>query len=33
MFSPGLARHIDREQTFALFQEFFSPLREQELRP
>jgi glycine cleavage system H lipoate-binding protein len=33
MFSAGLARHIEREQTFALFQEFFSPLREQEVRP
>jgi glycine cleavage system H lipoate-binding protein len=32
MFSAGLARHLEREQTFALFQEFFSPLREQEVR-
>jgi glycine cleavage system H lipoate-binding protein len=33
MFSPGLARSIEREEMFALFQEFFSPLREQEVRP
>lgn len=33
MFSTGLARYIDREQMFALFHQFFSPLREQETRP
>ncbi len=32
MFCPGLARHLEREQTLALFNEFFSPLREQEIR-
>jgi hypothetical protein len=25
MFSAGLARYIEREQTLALFHEFFSP--------
>jgi glycine cleavage system H lipoate-binding protein len=30
LFCAGLARHIEREQMFALFDEFFSPLREQE---
>jgi glycine cleavage system H lipoate-binding protein len=33
MFSAGLARHLEREQMFALFHEFFSPLREQEVKP
>jgi glycine cleavage system H lipoate-binding protein len=33
MFSAGLARYIEREQMLALFHEFFSPLREQEVRP
>jgi len=33
MFSAGLARSIEREPMFALFQEFFSPLRAQEVRP
>jgi glycine cleavage system H lipoate-binding protein len=33
MFSIGLVRHLEREQMFALFDEFFSPLREQEIRP
>jgi glycine cleavage system H lipoate-binding protein len=32
MFSAGLARYLEREQTLALFHEFFSPLREQEVR-
>lgn len=33
IFSAGLARYLEREQTFALFQECFSPLREQEVTP
>jgi len=33
MFCGGLSRHLEREQMFALFDEFFSPLREQEIRP
>lgn len=32
LFSPGLPRCIEREHMFALFQEFFSPLREQEVK-
>jgi len=30
MFTAGLARSLEHEQMFALFQEFFSPMREQE---
>jgi len=33
MFSPGLAQSIERDQMFALCQEFFSPWRDQEPRP
>jgi glycine cleavage system H lipoate-binding protein len=33
MFADGLARHLEQEHMLALFHEFFSPLREQELRP
>jgi glycine cleavage system H protein len=33
MFSAGLARHLERGPMFALFDEFFSPLRELEVRP
>jgi glycine cleavage system H protein len=32
MFSAGLAKYLEREQMLGLFQEFFSPLREQEER-
>ena len=33
MFSTGLTRYLEREQIFALFHQFFSPLRQQETRP
>ncbi|HEX3745746.1 MAG TPA: hypothetical protein VHW09_17510 [Bryobacteraceae bacterium] len=33
MFTAGLAQFIEREPMFALFQQLFSPWREQEVRP